>query len=98
MISPRFSKPAAMNGSYTRWETSGLVAIKTCAPGTSTGMSRSANLWKNAPRAWRSLSVSTVNRGRGRRLHPSKDGGIRQTPPVPFLSFSNWAGVYSSSP
>src|SRR5260221_11659345 len=32
MISPRFSNPEAMNGSYTRWDTSGFVAMNTWAP------------------------------------------------------------------
>ena len=45
-----------------------------------------------------SLSVKTVKRGRGERWQPSKEGGIRQTPPLPVLLFCSCSSEYSISP
>ena len=72
--------------------------MNTWAPGTRTGSSLSANCRKNDRRASLWTSVRTVNLGRGRRAQPSKDGGMRHTPPLPFFIFSNWSWVYSSRP
>src|SRR6266496_1139397 len=46
----------------------------------------------------RSSSVKTVKRGHGLRTHPSKEGGIRQTPPLPRRSFRFSSCVYSLRP
>ena len=42
--------------------------------------------------------LRAVNRGKGARLCPSKDGGIRQIPPLPLARFSNWSASYSLTP
>jgi len=89
MISPRFSNPAFRKGSYTKWETSGLVAIKTCAPGTKIFRRLSASVSKNKCSSFFSASVKTVKRGRGDLVQPSKEGGILQTPPRPFFLLSS---------
>jgi len=43
----------------------------------------------------RSAEVRTVKRGRGLRLHPSNDGGIRHAPPRPLRSLAFSSRVYS---
>ena len=97
-ISPRFSKPAAINGSYTRCDTTGFVAMNTCAPGTTTRMRRCPNRSKNARMPARSASLSAVKRGSGCRVAPSKSGGMRHTPPRPLRRLASWSGVYSTTP
>ena len=97
-ISPRFSNPARIKGRYTKCDTSGLVAIKTCAPGTRTGNRSSAKRSKNASRRLLSPSFNTVKRGKGLRVELSNAGGMRQTPPRPSRNFRSWSGRYSTNP
>src|SRR6202034_3289720 len=98
IISPRFSKPFSISGRYTRCESNGLVATNKCPPGTRMRNARWANSEKNCFRLARSSSERTVNRGRGLRVHPSNEGGMRQTPPRPLRSFSFSTCEYSFSP
>ena len=53
---------------------------------------------KNDSRCSRSVEVSVVNRGSGARWWPSKDGGIRHTPPFPLRSLACSFRLYSTNP
>ena len=72
--------------------------MKTCAPGTSAGMSSWASRVKNALSRSLSSSFNIVNLGSGLRTALSNAGGSRHTPPRPMRSFSSCAGVYSTRP
>src|SRR2546423_119047 len=63
MISPRFSKPFFMKLSYTKWEMSGFVAMKTWPPGTRTHLSNEARRKEQSRSDFWSVSVRTVKRG-----------------------------------
>src|SRR6266446_3545986 len=97
-ISPRRSRPDRDSAFDTTYERRGLLATTTFAPGTSTGRRRAAQAVKNCSSASRSVCLSTVNRGNGERLEPSKEGGILQTPPLPALSFLCSISEYSTNP
>src|SRR5436190_49297 len=88
MISPRRSNPARVTAFATTNDRSGLDAIKTCAPGTTTGRSSRAQAKKNRSSSMMLSRISTVKRGSGARLLPSNDGGMRQTPPRPLRSLA----------
>ncbi len=57
-----------------------------------------ANRLKNTESSILFLCVRTVNLGRGLRLQPSNDGGMRQTPPRPFFIFASSLNWYSTKP
>ena len=95
---PRCSNPAEMNGSNTKYDNSGFVAINTWAPGTSTGYNNMHSLLKNCRIFSLSCSRRTVNLGSGWRRQPSKAGGMRHTPPLPFRRLTSSLREYSTSP
>ena len=82
-ISPRRSNPASASAPETRYDSRGLEATTTCAPGTSFGSSRRAQTKKNVLMSLSCSGVRVVKRGNGERRCPSNDGGIRHTPPLP---------------
>lgn len=98
IISPRRSKPASASAHETIYETSGLEATTTCAPGTSFGSKSVPQVTKNACNSSSCSGDNVVNLGRGDLICPSKDGGILHTPPLPLRSFACCSGVYSWSP
>ena len=67
MISPRRSRPASANAPETMYDTSGLEATTTWAPGTSFGSNRPAHLKKKDRTDSSCSGVSVVNRGSGDR-------------------------------
>ena len=97
-ISPRLSRPDSDSPSATICESSGFDATTTLAPGVSFGSSARPNRRKNSLSSSNWSGVSVVKRGSGERLLPSKLGGMRQTPPLPFLSLACCSGVYSWRP
>src|SRR5438552_11243253 len=98
MIYQRRSNPARVTAFATTKESNGFEATVTCAPGTTIGKSKRAQAKKNLSNSVMSSRDRTVNRGSGDRLFPSKDGGIRHTPPFPLRSLSCSSSLYSISP
>src|SRR5208282_350559 len=69
-----------------------------CPPGTKRRNALRANSTKNCLNLLRSSSDRMVKRGTGLRVHPSKEGGRRQTPPLPLRNLAFSVDVYSFSP
>ena len=65
IISPRRSKPASASAHETIYETSGLEATTTCAPGTSFGSKSVPQVTKNACNSSSCSGDNVVNLGRG---------------------------------
>jgi hypothetical protein len=95
---PRTSSPASAIADVTMCDKRGLLATTMFAPGRATRASSKPSFLKKAWSAFRSASSSTVKRGSGDRLCPSKAGGIRHTPPFPVRSLSCSFVVYSTRP
>src|SRR6185312_1820567 len=70
----------------------------TCAPGTRIRRSERPHSRKKSTRSRSCIADSVVKRGKGDRLQPSNDGGIRQTPPVPLRRFDCSTSLYSTNP
>ena len=93
---------------FSLFQTASTRAFDTCRKravggddsvrGNDFGSSNLPHTKKNEPNCSNCCCVKVVKRGTGERLLPSKDGGIRQTPPLPSRSFFCCAGVYSCKP
>ena len=96
--SPRRSSPARDSAADTTYDSSGLLATTTFAPGTITRIRLRPQARKNCSKASRSVAFNTVKRGNGDRLAPSKLGGIRQMPPRRVRSLPCSTSEYSTKP